>query len=139
MNQNLNIIILLLETVIKLLKAGSTTADSAINSLVATIGAETTTAPTKGTVYEVPYPKPQKRKKQKGQGKIHKAHCKACGKLYQKENSAYDYHIVSSCESFKRGDKVLVPPHAGVAATIRGNAFIIMPEDEVMVRIHEAE
>jgi len=47
------------------------------------------------------------------------------------------FGVGEDCLYLKRGDKVLIPPHAGTAVSLRGNSFIIMPEEEVMVRIHE--
>ena len=38
--------------------------------------------------------------------------------------------------ALKKGDKVLVPPHAGTFVNLRGNGFVVMPEEEVMIRIH---
>jgi len=47
------------------------------------------------------------------------------------------FGVGEDCLHLKVGDKVLVPPHAGTSVMLRGNGFIIMSEDEVMVRIHE--
>jgi co-chaperonin GroES (HSP10) len=49
------------------------------------------------------------------------------------------FGVGDDCLNLKVGDKVLVPPHAGTSVVLRGTAFIIMSEDEVMVRIHEGD
>ena len=49
------------------------------------------------------------------------------------------FGVGGDCLHLKRKDKVLVPPHAGTSVVLRGNEFIIMSEDEVMVRIHEVD
>jgi len=49
------------------------------------------------------------------------------------------FGVGPDCLSLKKGDKVLVPPHAGTYVVLRGNGFVIMPEEEVMVRIHEED
>lgn len=49
------------------------------------------------------------------------------------------FGVGDDCLHLKRGDKVLVPPHSGTSVNLRGNEFIIMSEEEVMVRIHEVD
>ena len=49
------------------------------------------------------------------------------------------FGVGDDCMHLKVGDKVLVPPHAGTSVVLRGNGFIIMDADEVMVRIHEGD
>jgi chaperonin GroES len=49
------------------------------------------------------------------------------------------FGVGPDCLHLKVGDKVLVPPHAGTQVVLRGNEFIVMPEEEVMVRIHSVE
>ena len=49
------------------------------------------------------------------------------------------FGVGPDCLALGVGDKVLVPPHAGTPVRLRGNEFVVMPEEEVMVRIHDVE
>ena len=47
------------------------------------------------------------------------------------------FAIGPECKYIKVGDVILMPPFAGNQVTLRGNQFSILPEEDIMLRIHE--